>query len=30
MRIAEEDWKVLASMPPAGRQHMAWQSGAVE
>src|SRR3977135_508915 len=30
MRIAEENWKVLTSLFPAGWQHMAWQSGAVE
>src|SRR6266571_1362529 len=30
MRIAEENWKVLASLFPAGWQQMAWQSGAVE
>jgi hypothetical protein len=29
MLIAEEDWKVLASLFPAGWQQMAWQSGAV-
>jgi hypothetical protein len=26
----EENWKVLASLFPAGWQQMAWQSGAVE
>ena len=30
MRIAEENWKVLASLFPAGWQQMAWQSGAVK
>jgi hypothetical protein len=30
MRIAEENWKVLASLFPAGWQQMAWRSGAVE
>jgi hypothetical protein len=30
MRIAEENWKVLASLFPAGWQQAAWQSGAVE
>src|SRR3954454_6924212 len=30
MRIAEENWKVLGSLLPAGWQQMAWQSGAVE
>src|SRR5260370_16164024 len=30
MRIAEENWKVLASLFPAEWQQMAWQSGAVE
>jgi hypothetical protein len=30
MRIAKENWKVLASLFPAGWQQMAWQSGAVE
>jgi hypothetical protein len=30
MRIAEENWKVLASLFPAGWQQMAWQSGAVD
>jgi hypothetical protein len=30
MRIAEENWKVLASLFPGGWQQMAWQSGAVE
>jgi hypothetical protein len=30
MRIAEENWKVLASLFPAGWERMAWQSGAVE
>ena len=30
MRIAEENWKVLTSLFPAGWQQMAWQSGAVE
>lgn len=30
MLIAGEDWKVLASLFPAGWQKMAWQSGAVE
>src|SRR6202047_727922 len=30
MRIAEENWKVLASLFPAGWQQMAWQSGAIE
>jgi hypothetical protein len=30
MRIIEENWKVLASLFPAGWQQMAWQSGAVE
>ena len=30
MRIAEENWKVLASLFPAGWRQMAWQSGAVE
>jgi len=30
MRIAEENWKVLASLFPAGWQQMAWQAGAVE
>jgi hypothetical protein len=30
MRIAEENWKVLASLFPTGWQQMAWQSGAVE
>jgi hypothetical protein len=29
MRVAEENWKVLASLFPAGWQQMAWQSGAV-
>jgi hypothetical protein len=27
MRIAEENWKVLATLFPAGWQQMAWQSG---
>src|ERR1700732_3372584 len=30
MRIAEENWKVLASLLPTGWQQMAWRSGAVE
>jgi hypothetical protein len=30
MHIAEEDWKVLTSLFPAGWRQMAWQSGAVE
>src|SRR6266576_2686113 len=30
MRIAEETWKVLASLFPTGWQQIAWQSGAVE
>src|SRR5258708_39023028 len=30
MRIAEENWKVLASLFPTGWQQMAWQSGAIE
>jgi hypothetical protein len=30
MRIAEDNWKVLASLFPAGWRQMAWQSGAVE
>jgi Transposase DDE domain len=30
MRIAEENWKVLGSLFPAGWQQRAWQSGAVE
>src|ERR1700686_1274115 len=30
MRIAKENWKVLASLFPAGWQQMAWRSGAVE
>jgi hypothetical protein len=30
MRIAEENWKVLASLFPAGWQQMARQSGAVD
>src|SRR6266478_4806584 len=30
MRIAKENWKVLASLFLAGWQQMAWQSGAVE
>ena len=30
MRNAEENWKVLLSLFPEGRQQMAWQSGAVE
>src|SRR5882762_3081557 len=30
MRIAEENWKVLASLFPAGWQQMAWQSGAFD
>jgi hypothetical protein len=30
MRIVEENWKVVASLFPAGWQQMAWQSGAVE
>jgi len=30
MRVAEENWKVLASLFPAGWQQLAWQSGAVE
>jgi hypothetical protein len=30
MRIAEEDWKILTSLFPAGWQQGAWQSGAVE
>src|SRR5713226_8920964 len=30
MRIVEENWKVLASLFPAGWQQRAWQSGAVE
>jgi hypothetical protein len=30
MYIAEENWKVLASLFPAGWQQIAWQSGAVE
>jgi hypothetical protein len=30
MRIAEENWRVLASLLPTGWQQMAWQSGAVE
>lgn len=29
MRLAEENWKVLRSLFPAGWQQMAWQSGAV-
>jgi hypothetical protein len=27
MRIAEENWKVLASLCPAGWKQMAWRSG---
>jgi hypothetical protein len=27
MRIAEENWKVLASLFPAGWNQMAWQAG---
>jgi hypothetical protein len=30
VRIAEENWKVLALLLPPGWQQMAWQSGAVE
>jgi hypothetical protein len=30
MCVAEENWKVLASLFPAGWQQMAWQSGAVQ
>src|SRR5579864_5225924 len=30
MRIAEENWKVLVSLLPAGWQQTAWQSGAIE
>ena len=30
MRIAEENWKVLVSLFPAGCQKMAWRSGAVQ
>jgi hypothetical protein len=30
MRIAEENWKVVASLFPAGWHRMAWQSGAVK
>src|SRR5713226_2871901 len=30
MPIAKENWKVLASLLPAGWQQMAWRSGAVE
>jgi hypothetical protein len=30
MRMAEENWKVLTSLFPAGWQQMPWQSGAVE
>jgi hypothetical protein len=30
MGIAEKNWKVLASLLPAGWQQMAWQSGAIE
>jgi hypothetical protein len=30
MSIAEENWRVLASLFPAGWQEMAWQSGAFE
>ncbi len=30
MRIAGENWKVLASLFPTGWQQIAWQSGAVE
>jgi hypothetical protein len=30
MRIAEENWKTLASLFPAGWRQLAWQSGAVE
>jgi hypothetical protein len=30
MRIAEENWKVLASLFPTGWQQTAWQSGAIE
>jgi hypothetical protein len=30
MRIAEENWKVPASLFPAGWRQTAWQSGAVE
>jgi hypothetical protein len=30
MGIVEENWKVLASLFPAGWQQMAWQSNAVE
>jgi hypothetical protein len=30
MRIDEEDWKVLASLLPAGWQQLARQSGAIE
>src|ERR1035437_4136726 len=30
MRIAEENWKVLASLFPAGWQQMGWQSGAIQ
>jgi hypothetical protein len=29
MRLAEENWKVLRSLFPAGWRQMAWQSGAV-
>jgi len=30
MHMVEENWKVLASLFPAGSHQMAWQSGAVE
>src|SRR6266480_1757446 len=30
MRIAEENWKVLASLFPLRRQQIAWPSGAIE
>jgi hypothetical protein len=30
MRVVENNWKVLASLFPAGWQQMAWQSGAVK
>jgi hypothetical protein len=30
MHMGEENWKVLASLFPAGWQQLAWQSGAVE
>jgi hypothetical protein len=30
MRVAEENWKVLASLLPTGWQQMAWRPGAIE